>query len=116
MDKVKVYEIKIQACIAQTKLQEALRIGLSVLELIGISFPTNITPLDIQEYLQKTQSNLRGKNISELINLPLLQDTEKSAALRILSSLVPIAFVSKPELFPLIICGQINLSLQSGIS
>ncbi|MGD1809650.1 AAA family ATPase [Dapis sp. BLCC M126] len=116
LDRVKVYEIKIQACIAQTKLPEALSIGLSVLEILGISFPTNITESDIQEYLQKTKSNLRGKNISELIDLPLFKDPEKLAALRILSSLVPIAFVSKAELFPLIICGQVNLSLQSGIS
>ncbi|MGD1805253.1 ATP-binding sensor histidine kinase [Dapis sp. BLCC M126] len=116
LDKVKVYEIKIQACIAQTKLQEALKIGLFVLELLGISFPTNPTASDIQECLQKTQGKLRGKNIAELIHLPLLQDQEKLAAMRILSLLFSIAFVSKPELLPLILCEPINVSLESGIS
>ncbi|MEM1172589.1 MAG: ATP-binding protein, partial [Cyanobacteria bacterium P01_H01_bin.35] len=116
LDKVKVYEIKIQAYITQTRLQEALTIGLYVLELIGISFPTNITPSDIQEYLQTTKSNLIGKNISELINLPLLEDPEKLASMRILSSLFSVIFVSNPALLPLMICEQINLSLHSGIS
>ncbi|MEM1173086.1 MAG: ATP-binding protein, partial [Cyanobacteria bacterium P01_H01_bin.35] len=116
LDKIKVYEINIQAYIAQTKLQEALTMGLSVLSLLGINFPTNPTPSDIQECLQKTKGNLRGKNISELINLPLLQDSEKLASMRILSSLFSIVFVCNPALLPLIICEQINLSLESGIS
>ncbi|MDJ0555151.1 MAG: serine/threonine-protein kinase PknK, partial [Microcoleaceae cyanobacterium MO_207.B10] len=70
LDKMKVYEIKIQAYIGMTKLQEALTLGLSVLSLLSISFPTNPTPSDIERCLQKTKANLRGKNISELINLP----------------------------------------------
>ncbi|MEB3342493.1 ATP-binding protein, partial [Okeania sp.] len=116
LDKVKIYEIQIQACVAQTKLQEALTIGLSVLSLLGIIFPANLTPSYIQECLKKTKRNLRGKSISELINLPLLEDSEKLASIRILSSLFSITFVYKPELFPLIISAQINLSLQSGTS
>ena len=116
LDKVKVYEIKIQAYIAMSKLQEALTIGLSVLELLGISFPANPTQSDIQEYLQITKGNLREKNISELINLPLLEEPEKLAAIRILSVLLSIAFFGNPTLLALIICEQINISLDSGIS
>ncbi|MEM1168391.1 MAG: AAA family ATPase [Cyanobacteria bacterium P01_H01_bin.35] len=116
LDKMKVYETKIQAYIGMTKMPEALTIGLSVLELLGISFPTNPTPSYIQEYSETTKANLREKNISELINLPVLEDPEKLAALRILSSLISIAFFCNPTLLPLIVCEQINLSLDSGIS
>ncbi|MEB3340610.1 ATP-binding protein, partial [Okeania sp.] len=116
LEKMKVYETKIQAYITMTKLQEALTIGLSVLSLLGMIFPTNITESYIKEYLQNTEANLREKNISELINLPLLEEPEKLAVLRILSSLFSIVFVSNPALLPLIICKQINLSLNSGIS
>ncbi|MGK7918442.1 MAG: AAA family ATPase, partial [Trichodesmium sp.] len=116
LDKIKVYEIKIQAYIGLSKMPEALTIGLSVLSLLGINFPTNPTPSDIQEYLERTKYNLREKNISELINLPLLQDPEKLAAIRILSSLFSITFVSKPDMLPLIVCTPINLSLELGIS
>ncbi len=116
LDKMKVYEIKIQAYIGLTKLPEALTIGLSVLSLLGINFPANPTPSDIERCLQKTKANLRGKNISKLINLPLLEQPEKLAALRILSALFSIVFVSNPALLPLMICEQINISLYSGIS
>ena len=116
LDKMKVYETKIQAYIGLTKLQEALTMGLSVLSLLGISFSTNITQLYIQENLQKTQSKLMKKNISELTNLPLLEEPEKLAALHILSVLFSIVFVCNPGLLTLMVCEQINLSLDSGIS
>ncbi len=115
LDKIKVYDIQIQACIAQTKLPEALNIALSVLSLFGIDFPANPSQSDNQEFLQKTQDNLQGKNISELINLPLLQDQEKLAVLRILSSLFTISFIGKPELLIMAACEPINLSLNSGV-
>ena len=111
LDKMKVYETKIQAYIGLTKLQEALTMGLSVLSLLGISFSTNITQLYIQENLQKTQSKLMKKNISELTNLPLLEEPEKLAALHILSVLFSIVFVCNPGLLTLMVCEQINLSL-----
>ncbi|MGB3514759.1 MAG: ATP-binding protein, partial [Microcoleaceae cyanobacterium] len=116
LDKVKVYEVKIQACIALSKLPEALTIGLSVLSLLGINIPENPSQSDIQKCLQTTKSNFKEKNISELINLPLMQNPQKLAAMRILSSIFSLAFVGKPELLPVIICETINLSLQFGIS
>jgi len=114
-DKVKVYDIQIQACIAQAKLPEALNIALSVLSLFGIDFPANPSQSYNQEFLQKTKSKLREKKISELINLPLLQDQEKLALMQILSSLFTISFLGKPELLILACCQPINLSLNSGI-
>ncbi|MDJ0555149.1 MAG: AAA family ATPase [Microcoleaceae cyanobacterium MO_207.B10] len=116
LDKVKVYEIKIQACITLSQLPEALDIALSVLSLLGINIPHNPSQSDIQEYLQTTKTNLQGKNISELINLPLMQDPQKLAAMRILSSIFSLVFVGKPELLPLIASEPINLSLKSGNS
>ncbi len=35
IDKMKVYEVKIQACMAQVKQLEAVKIGLQALELLG---------------------------------------------------------------------------------
>ncbi|NEQ36114.1 MAG: AAA family ATPase [Okeania sp. SIO3I5] len=115
LDKIKVYDIQIQACIAQSKLPEALNIALSVLSLFGINFPANPSQSDNQEVLQKTKSKLRKKKISELINLPLLQDKKKLALMQILSSLFTISFIGKPELLILACCAPINLSLSSGI-
>jgi serine/threonine protein kinase len=44
IDKMKVYEVKIQACMAQVKQLEAIKIGLQALELLGISFQSRLVP------------------------------------------------------------------------
>ena len=40
LDKVKVYEVKILTCIAQRNRLEAVKIGIQVLEQLGVSLPS----------------------------------------------------------------------------
>src|SRR4028118_1731715 len=47
LDKVKVYEVQIQAYIAQNKLLEAVNTALQVLKLLGVEFPSKANPSDI---------------------------------------------------------------------
>ncbi|MHC5824020.1 MAG: ATP-binding protein, partial [Nostoc sp.] len=70
IDKVKIYAVKIQANMAQVKKLEAVKIGLEALKLVGVSIPESPEPSDIQQALTQIASNLEGKNIEELINLP----------------------------------------------
>ncbi|HBK63233.1 MAG TPA: serine/threonine protein kinase, partial [Cyanobacteria bacterium UBA11166] len=114
LDKLKVYEIKIQAYAGQNKQREAIEIGLQVLRHLGVSFPEEPSHLDIQQGLEKTASLYAEKNIQDLVNLPLMTDPEKLAVIRIVSSIVPATFNANPPLFPLIVCSQVNLSLQHG--
>ncbi len=114
LDKVKVYEVKIQTCVAQAKFIEAVKFGLQVLELLNIKLPEAPTPLDIQQALLETGAYLQGKSISDLINLPLMNDAYKMSAMRILSSMATPAFVAAPALFPLMMLSQVKLSIQHG--
>ena len=114
IDKMKVYEVKIQTCMAQVKQLEAIEIGLQALELLGVSLPQSPSPLDIQQALSRTATNLVGKNIEDLINLPLMTEVDKLAAIRMLTSLGSPTYQAAPTLFPLVVCAQVNLSLESG--
>ncbi len=114
LDKVKVYEIKIQAYIAQGKFIEAIKLGLEILELFEIKLPKAPTPLDIEEALLKTVACLEGKSVSDLMNLPLMTDTRKLAAMRILASIATPSIIAMPIFFPLTILTQVQLSLQYG--
>ena len=116
LDKVKVYEVKMQTCMAQAKQLEAVKIGVQVLELLGVTLPEYPTELDIQHRLKKTSANLIGKSIEDLINLPLMTQMDKLAAMRILSSLFSPTFIAAPSLLPLIVCEQVNLSIKYGNS
>ena len=116
LDKIKVYEIKIQAEIAKGKTRSALRTALSVLEILGISLPEYPCKSEIYEYIKATQMALTGREILDLYNLPLLQDELQLARIKILSTLFSIAFVSQPNLLPIVVCEPVRLYLEAGIS
>ncbi|KAB8334525.1 AAA family ATPase [Scytonema tolypothrichoides VB-61278] len=116
IDKMKVYEVKIQACMAQVKQLEAIKIGLQALELLGFSFPESPSASDIEETLTQTARNLSGRNIEDLINLPLMTEVDKLAAVRMLAYLGSPTYQAGPALLPLIACEQLNLSMKYGNS
>ncbi len=80
IDKIKVYAVKIQAEMAQTKKLQAVKIGLEALELVGINISASPNYSDTQQAITEIANYLNGKNIEDLINLPLMTDIEKLAA------------------------------------
>ncbi|MBH8564497.1 AAA family ATPase [Nostoc sp. CENA67] len=116
VDKVKVYEVKIQTRIAQGKLIEAIKVGLKVLELLDIKLSETATFEDVPQALQETANYLHGKNISDFIKLPIMTDVSKLAAMRILSCITAPTFLAAPPLFSLTIFAQVKLSIQYGNS
>ena len=114
LDKVNVYEIKIQACTAHNKPLEAVKTALSILRMLGINFPKKPNKIDILLKLVRTKLRLAGKRIEDLIELPEMTDPYKLAAMRILSDVASAAYFAVPELFPLIVFEQVNLSLKHG--
>jgi predicted ATPase/signal transduction histidine kinase len=114
LDKVKVYEVQIEAYTAQNKLQEALNTGLQVLKQLGVEFPSEPNFSDIGQALGETASILSGKETEDLIDLPLMTDPQQIATITILSSLFTPAYIALPPLAPLVVCKQVNLSVQYG--
>ncbi|MBW4562740.1 MAG: AAA family ATPase [Mojavia pulchra JT2-VF2] len=114
LDKVKVYEIQIKTYQVQRKLLEAVKLGLQVLEILGVKLTESPTLLDTNKAIEETTANLAGKGIDDLINLPKMTDQNKLAALRLIVSLVPAAYQSAPALFILMACQQVNSSILHG--
>ncbi|MEI2580820.1 ATP-binding protein, partial [Scytonema sp. PRP1] len=114
LEKVKVYEVKIQAYGAHNKALEAVNTALTLLKLLGLDFPKNVSQSYIQSELEKTASNLTSKQIQNLINLPEMTEEQSLAAMRILSSAIVFAYQAVPELYLLFVLKQIDLSLKGG--
>ena len=66
--------------------------------------------------MEETASNLEGREINQLADLPLMKEAEPLAAMRILSSVTAFAYQTIPQTFLLIILKQMNLSLKHGNS
>ncbi|WP_427161632.1 AAA family ATPase [Aliinostoc sp. HNIBRCY26] len=114
LEKVKVYEIVIQAYGAQNKAIEAVNTGLAFLQLLGVEFPENPTEFDIQQEMQQINSNLANRSVEALIDLPEMAASQPLAVMRLLSNIIVFAYQSFPNLFLLIILKQVNLSLYYG--
>ncbi|RKZ91593.1 MAG: serine/threonine protein kinase, partial [Candidatus Parabeggiatoa sp. nov. 1] len=114
LDKVKIYLVRIQACMAQNKQLEAIQTALPILKLLGVPFPEKPSQEDIMLELQQSQSALEGKSMQILYDQPLMTAAAPQAAMRILSSLVPATYRAMPELLPLIVFKQVQLSVKYG--
>jgi predicted ATPase/GAF domain-containing protein len=116
LDKVKAYELKISAYIAQGKTQEAIGLGLPVLKSLGVSLSKHPNKIDSLVSLAKIKLSLIGKQIDSLIDLPAMSDPEKQAAMRIMDSMAAAAFHSSPNLFVILVLNAIAISLKYGNS
>ena len=114
LDKVKVSQFKIKACIAQTQLQEAVEIAWQTVSLLGVNIPKQANRKDLDEALLETASKLTGKQFLDLIELPPMSDPIALAVMRLLASANAAAYTANPQLLPLIISKQVNLSLEYG--
>lgn len=114
LDKIKVYEVKIQAYASQNKLMQSVLTALQVLQLLGVKLPPKPDKLKVLLALLSTKFTLAGKNIETLIDLPEMVEPEQRAIMRIIRSVGSPAYLATPELMPLLAFAGVNLSLQYG--
>ena len=115
-DKVKAYDIKLQAYTVQRKFVEALQIGRSVLALLGIQLPKKPNQWHFRFALLRLKFTLFGKRVEDLINLPPMTNPNALAAMRITDRIFPATYLSDPPFFRLLVLNQINLSIKYGNS
>ncbi|MBW4523385.1 MAG: AAA family ATPase [Scytolyngbya sp. HA4215-MV1] len=113
-DKVKIYEVKIQAYSSQMQFLAALQVGLETLEALGVPLPASPTAADSQAALAETTALLTDRPIQSLIHLPQMTDEIAALSLRILTYIIAPSYQAAPPLFPLIILKMVNLSIRYG--
>lgn len=116
IDSVSGYEIEIKKLIAQNKLMDAIKLGLSVLQKMGISFPIKPGQISVSIGLLKTKWLLRNKTMDYFNNLPIMQDEKKMASMRIMYEISTAAFFAVPNLVPLLVFRMIYKTVKFGLS
>src|SRR4028118_2142149 len=87
LDKIKIYEIQIAAQTAQSKSLEAIAVARDALLQLGIELPTAPDEALISQALQAVASQLQGRRIEDLANLPTIADAKAQAAMPLLGTL-----------------------------
>ncbi|MBD0263808.1 MAG: SpoIIE family protein phosphatase, partial [Tolypothrix sp. Co-bin9] len=114
LDKVKIFKRIIQLNIGQGNFPVAIDTALEVLGMLGIVIPTN--PTEISNYCQELRQELtfEKSQIAELVNLPVLNDPYKQAAVEILNTMPGPVYISRPELFMPMMLAMTNISVKYG--
>ncbi len=114
LDRVKTYEIQIQANSIQSQFSEAIAIARNALEQFNIHLPKQPTPADIVPALQEVAALLNGRTADDLLELPVMTDAVSLASMQLLSSINGASYLSAPLLFPFVVLAQVKLSIQVG--
>lgn len=114
LDKVRVYEVKIQAYKAQYQIQKAIEVALPVLAMLGFKFQLHPSKLQIALGLHRVKLALLGKDIEGLADLPAMHDPIGLAAIRIMNSVGSAAYFVAPNLTPLLVFTAVRLIVKHG--
>ena len=114
LHKIKAYSVKIQGYLSLTRNEEALNACLEIMQLLGARFPANPHKLHIVKSLVATKLRLRGKSADFLADLPEMSAPVPVALMEILPYAAAAAYFAKPDLFPLIVFKQVDLSVRYG--
>lgn len=116
VEAMKAYAIRIASHNARGQFVDAIGIGLEALGLLGIVLPSD--PAEIGhatgEELGRVKQNLATRSVESLIDLPPMKDPLLVEAIRILVYLTSTAYIGHPQIYPLIVAKQVNLSIEYG--
>ena len=116
LERVPVYQILILSKHAQFKQHEAIDIALNFVEELGTNIPRQPERVEesIDNLQQSIHSFLKGKNISDLSNLPLMTDPYKQGSILILQHIISSILQFNFSIFILIVLNQLNLCIRYG--
>jgi len=116
IDRIQIYEMKSSMYASQNRMSEIIVILKQALKELNISLPNKPTEISPLPELIKYKFLLKGRSISDLANLPPMEDPKDLAIMRILNALIAPAFIGQPALFPVIVLKMVNLTLKKGLS
>ena len=94
----------------------AIDSALGCLRRFGIDLPAHPTIEQVQAEHETVWQTLNGRPIESLIDLPLMTDPKIQAAMQVLSVLAGPATFTDFQLFCLLACRMVNVSIQHGMS
>jgi PAS domain S-box-containing protein len=90
--------------------------ALGCLRRFGIDLPAHPTPDQVQAEHETVWQILNGRPIESLIDLPLMTNPKIQAAMQVLSTLAGPATFTDFQLFCMLACRMVNISIQHGMS
>ncbi|MBD2181749.1 AAA family ATPase [Planktothrix sp. FACHB-1355] len=114
LDRAKINSIRLIHYQNNARYEEAIRVGLSTLELFGVTLPYSPSQTDILSTAKKVKKSLGKRKIADLIDAPELVDEASKIAILILINLVPPTYLINQPLLALSVLTMVNICLKQG--
>jgi predicted ATPase/class 3 adenylate cyclase len=113
-DRARLAYLRLKGRIAENRLQEALEIGLQALDELGERVPTDAGKPRMGNAIVRMRLTMRRWSTERLLALPRCDDQRVIALHSILAELCSMAVLVRPNLLPLLVRKQLDLTLAHG--
>ncbi len=106
--------LRVDLYTALDQSNRAVEVCLDCLRHVGIDLPPHPAETEARREYERVWSQLGGRTIEELVDLPLMTDPESLATLDVLTKVSPPSLFTDGNLNCLVTCKAVNFSLERG--
>jgi PAS domain S-box-containing protein len=114
VDQAAAYTLKVLLHTVKAENTQAVDSALKCLRLFGIDLPPHPIWEQVQAEYKTVWQTMNGRPIEDLIDLPLMTDPELQAVTDMLSAMLPPAYFTDFNLYGLLVCRIVNVSMEHG--
>lgn len=115
LDKLKLADLKIQNANVENDQKRVIEIGLEILKTVNIDLKPHPNQLNVLFGFVRTNIRLASFSEEEILNLPKIEDEKLLIAMSIMHHMALAAYLTEPNLLPLIMFELIRLTLKFGL-
>ncbi|KQQ38852.1 hypothetical protein ASG19_07545 [Rhizobium sp. Leaf306] len=108
--------LQIELHLRRSEVPESVTVALACLQEFGIVIPERPDQLELEAQAIAVWARLDGRQVEDLVNLPIMEEADMKAVMSVLASMSNSAFLTDERLLGVTLCHMVDLTLQHGIS
>jgi PAS domain S-box-containing protein len=116
IDHAEICRLRMLLQLRQGNYAPAIHTALECLRLFGVEIPDSPTPEQMREVYEEMRRALGDRPIESLVDLPMMDDPEMRAVMKLFSGLGNLAYHADLDLYQMICCWMVTLSCRHGTS
>ena len=116
IDHAEICRLRMLFQLRQGNYAPAIHTALECLRMFGVDIPDSPTPEQMREVYEDMRRTMGDRSIDSLIELPVMDDPEMRAVMKLFSGLGNLAYHADLDLYQMICCWMVTLSCRHGTS
>jgi PAS domain S-box-containing protein len=116
IDSAEICRLRIMLQLRQGNYAPAVGTALECLRTFGVDLPDSPTPEQMRAEYEEMRRTLGDRPIESLVDLPMMDDPEMQAVMKLFSGLGNLAYHADLDLYQMISCCMVKLSCRHGTS